>query len=533
VFEGLQEEAQVIRQRVFHPLLFAAYPVLALLAYNIDWLRPQQALRALLLSVALALLLLVVLARLLRSWHRAGLLVSLLVILFFAYGHLYESIKVGIGSDVGRHRYLAPLYLATAGFLTWWIVRRLRRPEAATGILNVVALAALAFPLVTLLRSGVASLSAPPIASEDETRLELPAGQRPPDVYFIVVDGYARQDTLRDVYDLDNSEFLDFLEQRGFYVARDSRSNYAQTGLSLASTLNLDYIEAIVPGAHEGTTGRDVLWRLIKNSQVRRQLEALGYVTVAFSSGLAGTELTDADYYLTAGAVDEDLGLVGSTPFESLMIETSALRLISDGVVALPRLFPDVRYPYEVHRGRIRNILNNLGDLPPTEEPKFVFAHIIAPHPPFVFAADGSPVTPDAPFTLRFTFDASDPSSQDYIAGYRDQVKFVNGELEKVITAILENSEVPPVIILEGDHGPDSNSGQISYVQERMANLNAILLPPADARLYPGLTPVNSFRLVFDEVFGGDYPLLEDRVLYSQYDTPYNFRDVTDDIRSP
>ena len=83
MLEGL-EENHVIRQRVFHPLLFAAYPVLALLAYNIDWLRPQQALRALLLSIGVGLLLLVVLARWLHSWHRAGLLVSLFLILFFA-----------------------------------------------------------------------------------------------------------------------------------------------------------------------------------------------------------------------------------------------------------------------------------------------------------------------------------------------------------------------------------------------------------------------------------------------------------------
>jgi hypothetical protein len=97
----------LIRQRVFHPLLFAAYPTLALLAYNIDWLRPQQALRALLLSIGAGMLLLVVLARLLRSWHRAGLLVSLFLVLFFAYGHLYDSVKLGLGPEIGRHRFLA------------------------------------------------------------------------------------------------------------------------------------------------------------------------------------------------------------------------------------------------------------------------------------------------------------------------------------------------------------------------------------------------------------------------------------------
>jgi hypothetical protein len=523
----------VIRQRVFHPLLFAAYPVLALLAYNIDWLRPQQALRALVLSIGLALLLLIILARLLHDWHRAGLLVSLGLILFFTYGHLYDSVKLGLGADIGRHRYLAPLFLGAGLFLAWWILRRVRRPEAATGILNAVALVVVALPLFTLARWGTLSLTRPAPSVEASTALHVEPGQRLPDVYFLVADGYAREDTLREVFEMDNSPFLDFLDEHGFYVASDARSNYGQTSLSLSSTLNMDYIDALVPGLTENSTGRRALWELIQHSEVRRQLESLGYVTVAFSTGLAGTELTDADYYFNAGSIDEDLGLVGASPFESLMIRTSLLRLISDGVVALPRFLPDVRFPYDIHRDRIRNIFDVLKNLPATDEPKFVFAHIIAPHPPFVFAADGSAVTPDAPFTLRFTFDASDPSKEDYIRGYRDQVSFVNAQLEEVITAILENSEVPPVIIIEGDHGPDSNSGRVSYVQERMTNLNALHLPTGDAGLYPGLTPVNTFRMVFNKVFGADLPLLDDRVFYSEYDRPYRFQDRTEAIDPP
>ena len=524
---------RVIRQRVLHPLLFAAYPVLSLLAYNVDWLRPGQASRALLLAIGAALLLLVVLARLLGSWHRAGLLVSLLAILFFAYGHLYDTIKLGLGAEIGRHRYLAPLFLTLGVFLAWCILRRVTRPQSATSILNVVALVAVAFPVFTLARWGVLSLTRQPAPSESRFRLQLPEGERSPDVYFLIVDGYARQDTLHSVFEMDNAPFLGFLQEHGFFVASDARSNYAQTGLSVSSTLNLNYVDALVPGLTDDSGGREALWQLIQHSEVRRQLESLGYVTVAFSSGLAGTELTDADIYITAGSIDENLGLVGASPFESLILQTSLLRLVSDGVVALPRFLPDVRFPYDVHRSRIRNIFDGLQRLPPTEAPKFVFAHIIAPHPPFVFAADGSPVTPDAPFTLRFTFDASNPSSAEYIHGYREQVKFVNSQLEEVITAILEQSQVPPVIILEGDHGPDSNSGRISYIQERMTNLVAFHLPSGEAGLYPGITPVNTFRVVFNEVFGTDLAMLEDRVLYSEYVRPYDFQDVTDSIDPP
>ena len=522
----------MIRQRVFHPLLFAAYPVLALLAYNIDWLRPAQALRTLLLSLLVAAAALALLAWLLHNWHRAGLLVSLFLGLFFAYGHIYDSMKLGLGADIGRHRYLAPLLLGAAVLLAWWILRRLRRPEAATAPLNLMAAVALAFPLFTIARWEVAALSNPS-APATASRLHLPAGQRPPDVYFLLVDAYARHDTLQRVFDVDNTPFLSFLQDHGFYVVTDSRSNYAQTGLSLSSTLNMDYVDALVPGLTENSRGRESLWKLIQHSQVRRQLESLGYVTVAFSSGLAGTELTDADYYLTAGSVDENLGLVGVSPFETLLIQTTLLRLVSDGVVALPRLLPDVNYPYQVHRERIRSIFDGLKHLPAIDKPKFVFAHIISPHPPFVFAADGSPVTPDVPFSLRFTDANKETSSETYIHGYGQQVEFVNAQLEEVVQAILAHSEVPPVIVIEGDHGPDSNSGRLSYVQERMTNLNAILLPTGPDGLYPDLTPVNTFRVIFDKVFGADYPLLEDRVYFSQYDTPYEFLDETNAVDPP
>jgi len=523
----------MIRHRVFHPVLLAAYPVLALWAFNVDWLRPQEPLRPLLLSVGAALLLLVILAQLLHDWDRAGILVSVLMILFFSYGHLYEAMKsLGLGASLGRHRYLGPLFLA-AGIALLWIVRRIRRPAAATGVLNIVALAALALPLIAIGRSTYNRLSVGDHGPDPAITLHLPESGRPPDIYYLIVDAYARQDTLDRVFEFDNTPFLSFLEDRGFYVAGDSRSNYAQTGLSLASSLNFNYVEALIPGLGEETVGREFLWNLIKHSEVRRQLESLGYVTVAFSTGLAGTEWTDADIYLTAGSVDEDLGLVGANPFESLLIQTSLLRLASDGVVALPRFVPDVRYPYEVHRNRIRNIFEGLKDLPPTAEPKFVFGHIISPHPPFVFAADGSPVTPDEPFTLRFTFDASDPSNEDYRRGYRDQTIFVNDQLQEVVDAILENSEVPAVIIIQGDHGPDSGSGRVSYIQERMTNLSAYLLPTGASGLYPGITPVNSFRVVFNELFGGEFPMLEDRVLYSEYVDPYDFQDVTEDIQRP
>lgn len=507
---------------VVHPLLIATFPILALLAQNMDWIPLSDAARALALSAVGAAGLLGLSWLLLRDLPRAGLITSLILLIFFSYGHLYGTLKAaGLGASVARHRYLAPaaavLFLGGAV----WILKSLRDAQPATRVLNLVSAALLVFPMISIVSYRVGS---PAVAPQETQDLRLPAGQVSPDIYYIVVDGYARQDTLQAVYELDNEPFLQALEEWGFYVARGARSNYAQTSLALASALNMDYVEALIP---EQERGREPLWDLIQDRVVRRQLEDLGYETVAFSTGLRGTEWRDADLYLSPATLD---GLAGSNAFESMLSQTTAIRLVIDGAVALPHLVPALDYLYEAHRTRLLHTLDGLATLPPGDRPRLVFAHLILPHPPFVFSSEGQPLTPDAPFSLDFP---SGGSEQSYITGYREQVIFINRELERIVEAILAQSGRTPVIVIQADHGPDSNSGRQGYVQERMTILNALLLPGGTEAIYPHITPVNTFRVVFNQVFGGNYERLPDRALYSEYVTPYDFIDVTGGVLAP
>ena len=66
----------------------------------------------------------------------------------------------------------------------------------------------------------------------------------PPDIYYIILDAYGRSDVLQTTYGIDNSVFLSQLQELGFYVAECSMSNYAQTELSLSSSLNLNYLQS-------------------------------------------------------------------------------------------------------------------------------------------------------------------------------------------------------------------------------------------------------------------------------------------------
>jgi hypothetical protein len=135
--------------------------------------------------------------------------------------------------------------------------------------------------------------------------------------------------------------------------------------------------------------------------------------------------------------------------------------------------------------------------------PKFVFAHIVSPHPPFIFSPDGEFVVTDA----------TDP-------GYPNQIQYLNKRLVPMVQNIIKQSATPPIIILQADHGWDH--------EVRMANFMALYFPGGGiSNLYPTLTPINIFRLVFNTYFGQNFPLLADDSYYSDDYASFNYTNVT------
>jgi hypothetical protein len=338
-----------------------------------------------------------------------------------------------------------------------------------------------------------------------------------PDIYYIILDGYGRADVLAQYYQFDNSDFISFLKENGFYVAGQSHSNYLQTALSLSSSLNMDYLN-FLSEKYGDSDDRSPAARLVKWNTVLRILKSFGYTIVASSTGYRLTELTEADIYYRPLSLS-------SSNFQRLIFETSALVLLNDirRIFDLPLYFPG----YRRHRERILRTLEGMGEISKIPGPKFVFTHLIAPHPPFIFDAQGEFIQPDKPFNI---LDGSAYSGdlEEYTNGYRQQLIFVNSQMKKIIGEVLNNSEEPPVIIIQGDHGPGSrfewNSPDKDGLTERFGILNAYYLPGINqSKLYEEITPVNSFRLVFNEYFGANYTLLPDISYYSNWERPYDF----------
>ena len=486
-----------------HPFLFAAYPVLALLGRNIVEVAPQASLRPLVLSITAAGLVFLTLRLVLRDWARAALVSTFLLALFFSYGHVYALLEAHpiAGFNLGRHRYLAVIYAAILLIGLWVLIWRSKQPTRTVLPLNLMGVVILLFPLYQIgafyIRTASQQEQVTQVLQTSEPALTA-ALQPLPDVYYIVLDSHTRQDALLEDFQFDNSPYLQEWEALGFYVADCARSNYGYTQASMVAALNMDYLPALGETLTATQEGGDI-WVLLKHSRVRLQLEALGYQTVAFDSGYEWSRLTDADVYLSLGS--ESAALQKITPFEAMLVKSTALLVLTDSQNQLLRSrFAELDFPYSFHVNSQRFILDQLPSLADDPQPQFIFVHLLVPHVPFVFDAQGELVTDPAFYNGELSWPSDDQHRQQ---GYTNQVAFIDQAMTDIFRTILDGSTTPPIIVVHGDHG--------LLADNRYKILNAYYLPGDGAEsLYPGITPVNSFRVIFDAYFGARYGLTHD-----------------------
>jgi hypothetical protein len=493
-----------------YPLLLAVYPTLALLSFNIGEARPSAGVRPMLVSLAGALALWLLFRLLLRDAHRAAFLSAVWMILFFSYGHVFTYLqdKTIFGLDVARTQVLAPLWVVMAALALFAATRPRVRFEAWASSLNLITAALVVFPLAQVVWHQVeiqnmqdGAVEAPVVVTDER-----------PDIYYIILDSYTRADTLSAAYGYDNSAFLGGLEAMGFEVAECGMSNYVRTELSMASSLNMTYLTSDLDSRiNPESQARSPLWRLMRDSAVREYLEARGYKTVAFATGFPWSELDDADVYLQPDPLRG-----GLTEFETLFLRTTAARVLQDeGLVNFQQA------EFNRYRQRTSFALATLESLPHMDGPKFVFAHLLIPHPPFVFDENGGKVD-----SMSYLNEEGIYPAKEYAEGYTMQLTFINREMTRMVEALIRESDVPPVIVIQGDHGP-----WVQTKERRLTILNAYYLPGHGSEIYETITPVNTFRIIFNAYLDGDFELLEDHSYFSPVPKQYDFTEIPNRCR--
>lgn len=508
----------------WHTLLFAVYPVLFLYARNSGNLPGEVLTRPLVVALAFGLLVWLLSWRAARGAERGALLATAVLVLWYAYGHVHALLAPSV---FGQHRVLLPLWLAVVVWLGA-VMRRGRVREDVTRNLSLTAilvgLVLVAFPVARLMRDDSPPSHEFGHSLEVEFDPELTPGEIHPDadIYHVILDGYGRADILRDLYGYDNEPFLDALRERGFCVVDSARANFTQTLLSLVKTMGGP---VPMPGG----------FRYDRDSRDRRPLARQLYRSVhgnpltwgrdwqrTFATGYAATEVLDVDrFHSPPLALNEfERALAASTPLGVL------LNLV------------EARFGDVLHRQLVAHAFDRLPVAPDYPPRAYTFAHIIAPHPPFVFAPPGATAGAMVPLADGDHVVGGDGLTvAQYRAAYRLQVAEVNLRMVKAIDAILANGR-ESVILLHGDHGPGSLLKWEDRIpdpvaaRERLGILLAVRLPDSHYDLCERAnTPTGLLRELVTRMDGVRPAAYQEHSFFSTWSRPYDFVEIAPDGR--
>lgn len=539
---------------IIHPILFALFPILFVFSHNIGQIPPAQLVVPLVITLCITFILWFALRLVIKDRIKTGLLLCVFLIMFFSYLHINALLDVftsmGVNSVVelkksGRFLGIDPVALYSTltewGTLAVWVILLLlfaylilKSAKPLVGLNAFLNATSVALILITVGNISVFYFKARtfwrPKVFREAQKAELKVSKMPsslPDIYYIILDGYAREDVLKEIYGYDNSQFLEQLKQRGFYIADKSCANYAQTCLSNVASLNFSYLDSLdeLSGLVKTESGdRLPLQAAIDNNRAVQFLKQFGYVFVALSSGRECAEVENADIFIAPPLLPKEFYrmIINYTPFAVLL---DKLRAKSD---------------YDIQRERHEYVFEHIASLPKRDFPVFLFSHILAPHPPFVFDEDGQSVEWPKRKSIAFCDGSmivqTAEQREEYMSYYVGQLRYLNKRVIEIIDGIIANSTKPPIIILQADHGPGSmldwESLENTNLRERMSILNAYFLPDGgEKHLYGSITPVNTFRVIFNAYFGASFELLDDKSYFSRWSLPYQFVDVTEKVK--
>jgi hypothetical protein len=470
------------------PALFAVYPILFFYNHNIQQSSFSDILLPVFLSLTITFLGWSTFRFFLKDALSAGLAISFGLFIFFGYGHLIDFLENrSLTFPLHRHYQILFTLLCLWGYFSWMIRKKSPVLAGTAKFLTILSCLLIMPNLVSiieyhwqmLIRRDYFHTDLLPLtewASLQPTSDRRPKTISMPDIYLIVLDGYAASSTAREILSFDNSPFESRLRNYGFRIAKNTTTHSKDTAVVMASLLNMEKLET-PPPEMEGP-----IFERIRTNRVFSTLHSLGYQTVHFpilSYASLVTPMRHADREVIPQQI---LGSHHLDDFRYELIKTTLCRPLlkgfyTDGTNSLSALYTNY-------------IFQQLEGMPRQKGPKFVYAHIPCPHAPFVFDEAGNSIGYQR------------VGNEQYYLG---QYKYVSRKTLAVMDAILGQSENPPIVILLSDHGPRGESANsIGSRDEHWQRIFfAALIPDEKIRVkitdtFPVL---QTFRLLFDDYF--------------------------------
>ena len=506
---------------LLNPILVAIFPVLFLYSENLHLVQPIETIKPLLIGISVGLGVYLLPRLLFINKEQASAYACVLLLFFFSYSNIYYLAQ-SIVADI-RHRFVLLPWLFVV-FISLLLVTAFRKKiEKFNGFLRTAFTFLILFQFYQIYSKNnlnnklpnqkmLSYLTAQEIKLDQNSNKIISKPKR--DMYLLILDGYTGQKALKEYYNFNNKQFYLELANRNFSTNQKSFCNYPHTIYSLTSTLNLRYVDSAVVGS----VIKDYpnLINQLNHNFVFKFLKKQGYQIEFISPNEWPTNhVQTADKVLLTSKDKEDF-------FYRSYINTAFSLLTMHGVNLGNQ--ENIRFTDKYIKNRLTSVptaFKLTAAKNDSQKPIFRFVHILSPHDPATFKPDGSPQEKNIPERQ----------------GYLDDLKYINKKTIECIDQILENykNKLQPIILIQSDHGWELKHWKPRfddrYKQCRGNIINLSYLPGLENKKnIQELTPVNTFRFIFNEYFNTDFKYLKNKIYHVNFEKRGKLEDITEFI---
>ncbi len=484
----------IARTRPVFLFLLSLFFVLHGFTWNFDFVPVKDALVLLAIYWAVSGLLSVLFLVLFRNYGKAAILASFVMAFHFFFGGLHDTVKKILpGSLVTRYIFILPL-VALLFVIIFILLKRKKQPVFRLNLyLNTL--------LILLVLGDAGWLTGKVFSRKKVILVSLPSGFTAckdcskPDIYFILADEYAGNTELKDLFQFDDSSFIMELETRGFHIIPRSYSNYNYTPFSLASILNMDYLD--LKGKDRAKPDLAYCYEAIRDNKLLEFLQFHQYHFYNYSVfDFKGQPARTHESFLPVKTK-----LITSQTFLSRLQRDIGFNLVTK--LKSKQALRKITYSVKKDNENIYKLTWDIAEENSTS-PKWIYTHLMMPHYPYYYDRNGK----EQPFETVVE------GNQHHKEAYIGYLQYSNNKLLELIDHILRSSAKPPLIILMGDHG-------FRHFRETVAsryhflNLVSVYLPSGNYSAFSdSLTGVNFFRTLLNTEFRQQLPLLKDSTSY-------------------
>lgn len=326
------------------------------------------------------------------------------------------------------------------------------------------------------------------------------SGQIRADIYHIIFDCYTNRPALKDYWKYEN-EIYPYLDSCGFYTADSSTSNYKTTPFSISSIFNLQYLKGVDEYLLSNSSNFLVGRKTYQNNILFNFLKQKGYNFSIFSQ-------MDNEEFLTKFGflgVEKQVNWLRKQTLERIYLNPWLIEKLTKyfrGTNQQPAIISKSMATFrDYNKKALEHILadceksSKLGNSPPV----FNYTHFMLPHDPYQVDENGKLI----PFAK--------PGGED-MNGYLKQVKYANKLIREITQKLLKDTSRKKIIIIQGDHGYRHYTNAAE--NEPYGALNAIYFYDKNYKgLYKKISLVNTYRVVINNFFLGEIPLLKDSIV--------------------